>query len=230
MKISSWVDFQLSNTQAWVRNSTPPLILMKSSYLRIGISNIEKATSLSCWRPQMETSSALLALCAGNSSVASEFPSQMPVTRSFDACFDQRLNKRLCKQSRRRWFETPSRSLWRPLNDTGTDPWFWYTPYPHVFQLDKAMIHNLPCFRIMYISWLVESYEVSWQSAMTQSISPWMKHLAKLDSVMVLQIPLAGWRSETLKKILISPDEMKDLIETNRSQCVLLLLLLQTVS
>ena len=26
MKISSWVDFHLSNTQAWVRNSTPPLI------------------------------------------------------------------------------------------------------------------------------------------------------------------------------------------------------------
>ena len=32
--------------------------------------------------------------------------------RSFDAFFDLRLNKRLSKQSRRRWFETPSRSLW----------------------------------------------------------------------------------------------------------------------
>ena len=36
------------------------------------------------------------------------FHSQRPVTRSFDAFFDLRLNKRLSKQSRRRWFETPS--------------------------------------------------------------------------------------------------------------------------
>ena len=34
-----------------------------------------------------------------------------PWTRSFDVFFDQ--NKRLSKQPRRRWFETPSRSLWR---------------------------------------------------------------------------------------------------------------------
>ena len=33
----------------------------------------------------METFSALLAICAGNSSVNGEFPSQWPVTRSFDA-------------------------------------------------------------------------------------------------------------------------------------------------
>ena len=31
MKISSWVDFHLSNTQAWVRNSTPPLMWYCSS-------------------------------------------------------------------------------------------------------------------------------------------------------------------------------------------------------
>ena len=57
--------------------------------------------------------SALLALCAGNWSVPGEFPSQRPVTRSFDVFFDLRLNKRLSKQSRGWWFETPSRSLWR---------------------------------------------------------------------------------------------------------------------
>ena len=59
---------------------------------------------------------ALLALCAGNSPVTGEFPSQRPVTRSFDVFFDLRLNKRLSKQSRRRWFETPSCSLWRHCN------------------------------------------------------------------------------------------------------------------
>ena len=44
------------------------------------------------------------------------FPSQRPVTRSFDMFFALRLNKRLRKQSRRRWFETPSCSLWRHCN------------------------------------------------------------------------------------------------------------------
>ena len=36
----------------------------------------------------METLSALLALCAGNSPVTGEFPSQRPMTRSFDVFFD----------------------------------------------------------------------------------------------------------------------------------------------
>ena len=36
------------------------------------------------WRHQMETFSALLALCARNSPVTGDFPSQGPVTRSFD--------------------------------------------------------------------------------------------------------------------------------------------------
>ena len=65
------------------------------------------------WRHQMETFSALLALCAGNSPVIGEFPAQRPVTRSFDVFFDLRLNKRLSKQSWGWWFETPSHPLWR---------------------------------------------------------------------------------------------------------------------
>ena len=47
---------------------------------------------------KMETILALLPLCAGNSPVTGEFLSQRPVARSFDACFDLRLNKRLSKQ------------------------------------------------------------------------------------------------------------------------------------
>ena len=68
------------------------------------------------WRHQMETFSALLALCAGNSPVTGELPTQRPVTRSFDVFFDLRLNKRLSKQSRGWWFETQSRPLWHSLN------------------------------------------------------------------------------------------------------------------
>ena len=45
----------------------------------------------------METFSALLAICAGNSPVPGEFPTQRPVTRSFDVFFDLRPNKQLSK-------------------------------------------------------------------------------------------------------------------------------------
>ena len=65
----------------------------------------------------METFSALLAICAGNSPVTGEFPTQRPVTRSFDVFFDLHLNKRLSKQSWGWWFETPSRPLWRHSNE-----------------------------------------------------------------------------------------------------------------
>ena len=43
-------------------------------------------------------------------------PLQRPVTQSFDVFFDLHLNKRLSKESRRRWFETSSRSLWHHCN------------------------------------------------------------------------------------------------------------------
>ena len=58
------------------------------------------------WRHKMETFSTLLAICAGNSPVAGEFPAQRPVTLSFDVFIDLRLNKRLIKQSWGWWFET----------------------------------------------------------------------------------------------------------------------------
>ena len=46
-----------------------------------------------------------------------EFPTQKPVTRSFDVFFDLCLNERLSKQSWGWWFETPSRPLWRHRNE-----------------------------------------------------------------------------------------------------------------
>ena len=56
----------------------------------------------------MEIFSALLAICAGYSPVPGEFPTQRPVTRSFDVFFDVRPNKRLSKQWWGWWFETLS--------------------------------------------------------------------------------------------------------------------------
>ena len=45
-----------------------------------------------------------------------EFPSQRPVTRSFDVFFHLWQKKRLSKQSIRRCLETPSHSLWHHCN------------------------------------------------------------------------------------------------------------------
>ena len=62
------------------------------------------------WRHQMETFFALLTFCAGNSPVSGEFLTQRPLKQSFDVFFD------LCLDGKRRWFETPSRTLWRHCN------------------------------------------------------------------------------------------------------------------
>ena len=72
----------------------------------------------------------------GNSSVTNEFPLQRPETQSFDAFFDLRLNKRSSKQSGRRWFQMPSRSLWRHCND-----WLRYNA------IVPSTSHNIAGFR-----------------------------------------------------------------------------------
>ena len=59
---------------------------------------IKTQSTNSWWRHQMETFSALLTICAGNSPVPGEFPAQRPVMRSFDVLFDLRLNKPLSKR------------------------------------------------------------------------------------------------------------------------------------
>ena len=74
----------------------------------------------------METFSALLAICAGNSPVTGEFPAQRPVTRSFDVFFDLCLNEGFSKLSWGWWFETSSRPLWRHSNDLN----IWWSTRP----------------------------------------------------------------------------------------------------
>ena len=90
------------------------------------------------WRHQMETFSALLAISAGNSPVPGEFPTQRPVTRSFDVYFDLRLNKRLCKQSWGWWFETLLCPLWRHSNGVGS----YATVVSTVAQSLEEVIHG----------------------------------------------------------------------------------------
>ena len=90
-------------------------------YISIGSDNgyaqkSDKPIYKSMMTSSNEKQSALLALCAGNSPVTGEFPSQSPVTQSFDDFFDLRLNKQLRKQSWGWWFETLSCSWWRHCN------------------------------------------------------------------------------------------------------------------
>ena len=84
---------------------------------RLGVGLANHTCCRTWWHHQMETFSALLAIWAGNSPVTGEFPTQRPVTRSFDVFVDLRLNKRLSKQSWGWWFETPWRPLWCQCND-----------------------------------------------------------------------------------------------------------------
>ena len=85
---------------------------------RSGVRLFRSLWNLTRWRHQMETFSALLAICEGNSPVPGEFLAQRPVTPGFHVFLDLRLNKRLSKQSWCWWFESISRPLWRQCNDS----------------------------------------------------------------------------------------------------------------
>ena len=105
------------------------------------------------WRYQMETFSALLAICEGNSPVTGEFPTQRPVTRSFDVFCDLRLNRRLSKQSWGWWLETLSRPYWRQCNAN------------HQLHRKKQYILQLiiPIDKILICNWtLLNTYSGKW--------------------------------------------------------------------
>ena len=129
----------------------------------------------SWWRHQMETLPAILALCAGNSPVTGEFPSQGPVTRSSDVSFHLRLNKHLKTQSRGRWYETPSCSLWRHRNEKQirlmSNSLVWvttcillYNILPNYFSKTKMLVYLWyservyirPIGWILFMSWKIK--------------------------------------------------------------------------
>ena len=76
------------------------------------------------WCHQMETFSALQAICAGNSRVTGEFPAQRPVMRNCDVFFDLPLNERK--------FETPSRPLWRHYVPFFLEAWELSDEHQHI--------------------------------------------------------------------------------------------------
>ena len=92
------------------------------------------------------TFSALLAICARNSPVPGEFPTQGPVTRSFDVFFNLRLNKRLSKQSRVWWFETLSCPLWLHRNAKGTCSMAGRT-FTLIWRAKGCLNMKMPCYQ-----------------------------------------------------------------------------------
>ena len=93
--------------------TTTPLC---AKWTKVSYTMVYYGAMLSWWRHQMETFSALLDICAGNSPGPGEFPAQRPVSRSFKFFFDLRLNKQLSKEWRDWWFETQSHPLRRHCN------------------------------------------------------------------------------------------------------------------
>ena len=94
----------------------------------------------SWWRHQRETFSALLVLCAGNSPVTGEFPSQRPVTRSLGVFFDLAwingyVNNREAGDLRRHRAHYDvtvilfccgsNQFLWTPISTLGLFHWHW---------------------------------------------------------------------------------------------------------
>ena len=133
-----------------------------------------------CWRHQIEAISTLLVTISGRS---------IPLTKASDAelwCFYQCLNKRLSKQSIRRWFETPSRSLWRHCNviecvirtsssveGLVAQSVMWLTvyeqgfnrPVTQILQCTSSISHNTPfvtemctCVHISATKWCIVRY------------------------------------------------------------------------
>ena len=91
--------------------------------------HVEHIIHVLWWHHQMETFSTLMALCVGNSPVTAEFPSQRPVTWSFDVFFDLCLNK----PSWSWWFEMPPRSLWCHCNGLQHELWPIVVSHPFSF-------------------------------------------------------------------------------------------------
>ena len=85
-----------------------------------------------------------------------EFPTQKPMTRSFDVFSDLRLNKRLSKQPWGWWFETPSWSLWRHCNGI-----LCFEPFP-VYQLKNppSICHHAAAdiYVLCYEPWMGHSH------------------------------------------------------------------------
>ena len=135
----------------------------------------------SWWRHQMETFSALLALCVGNSPVNGEFPSKRPVMQRFDVFFDLCLNKWLNKQSWGWWFETPPCSLWRHCNGCAgmITVWCHYNMVNFLTKFHKRHpIAHLLGWGMACLLWVQHLIDI-----LPQFLKLFMQYLAALDPI-----------------------------------------------
>ena len=111
--------------QLWQRQHTPKKkVAMENISGYIYVTRLEPTIEVFLTRRAMMTSSngnifRVTGPLCGEFTGPGEFPTQRPVTRSFDVFLDLRLNKRLSKQPWGWWFETPSWSLLRQCNGAG---------------------------------------------------------------------------------------------------------------
>ena len=87
------------------------------------------------WRHQMETFSALLALCAGNSPVTGEFPAQRPVTQGFHVFYDLRINSLRPRLNRRPFADDIFKCIFLNENE-------WISPRISLKCVPKVRINN----------------------------------------------------------------------------------------
>ena len=106
----------------------------------------------SWWHHQMETFSALLAICAGNSPVTGEFPVQRPVKQSFDVFFicawmNDWLNNREAGDLRRYRVhcDVTVMFIW---NSVTLDR---ITSITYTYSLCNALMTSKYCFRVCYV-------------------------------------------------------------------------------
>ena len=178
------------------RGTDIQMTLTMATVLELNLMDVHKNT-ITWWRHQMETYSALLALCAGNSPVPGEFPAQRPVTRSFDVYFDLRPNKRLSKQSWGWWLETLSCSLLRhcnvPANICDISPWVAIQIFCDGLQID--IIFQLH-FTQVNLKKLLSTF--SWNENTRISELHFCPYFKTLKHITVLQMPLLKYRINTI--------------------------------
>ena len=112
----------------WIFISTATVTEILLKWLTCTIEPWRHSSMHAWWRHQDGNIFRVTGPLCGEFTGPGEFPTQRPVTRSFDVFFDLRLNKRLSKQPWGWWFETLSWSLWRHCNAHECNPRYAYIP------------------------------------------------------------------------------------------------------
>ena len=147
------------------------------------------------WRHQMETFSALLVICAGNSSVTGEFPAQRTVTRIFDVFFDLRRHRAHYDVTVMPWtaitvHQTASRHIFyifvHCLND-GFLCKIFYTPW-------KCLQHVWYELQL-FISWCyIYSLFVHCRKALRQQFACWYFRVGLWIRIVIIRTNIFAWK------------------------------------